>query len=61
MKLRCLKLDRAKYSRLVRQMLANILDSKGLYQSAEKEKESCCLVFPSSTNREISHFHVVVV
>ena len=50
-------------SRLVRQMLANFLElnSKGLYQSAEKEKESCCLVFPSSTNREISHFHVVVV
>ena len=26
-----------------------------------KEKESCCLVFPSSTKREIRHFHVVVV
>ena len=37
------------------------LNSKGLYQSSGKEKESCCLVFPSSTKREISHFHVVVV
>ena len=26
-----------------------------------KEKESCCLVFPSSTKREIRHFHDVVV
>ena len=37
------------------------LNSKGLYQSSGKEKESCCLVFPSSTRREIRHFHVVVV
>ena len=37
------------------------LNSKGLYQSSGKEKESCCLVFPSSTKREISHFHVVIV
>ena len=37
------------------------LDSEGLHQSSGKEKESCCLVFPSSTKREISHFHVVVV
>ena len=43
--------------------MANILElhSKGLYQSSGKEKESCCLVFPSSTKREIRHFHVVVV
>ena len=27
----------------------------------KKKKESCCLVFPSSTKREIRHFHVVVV
>ena len=27
----------------------------------KKRKESCCLVFPSSTRREIRHFHVVVV
>ena len=26
------------------------LSSKGLYQSSGKEKENCCLVFPSSTN-----------
>ena len=37
------------------------LNSKGLYQSSGKEKESCCLVFPSSTKREIRHFHIVVV
>ena len=50
-------------SRLIRQMLANFfeVDSKGLYQSTGEEKESCCLVFPSSTKREIRHFHVEVV
>ena len=37
------------------------LNSKGLYQSSGKEKESCCLVFPSLTKREIRHYHVVVV
>ena len=44
---------------LIRQILE--LNSEGLYQSSGKEKESCCLVFPSSTKREIRHFHVVVV
>ena len=29
------------------------LNSKGLYQSSRKEKESFCLVFPSLTKREI--------
>ena len=50
-------------SRLIRQMPVNFfgVDSKGLCQSSGKEKESCCLVFPSSTKREIRHFHVVVV
>ena len=50
-------------SRLIRQMLVNFfgVDSKGLYQRSGKEKESCCIVFPSSTKREIGHFHVVVV
>ena len=45
-------------SRLIRQMLAKGLDlnSKGLYQSSGKEKESCCLVFPFSTKREIKQF-----
>ena len=38
-----------------------VLNSEGLYQSSGKEKESCCLVFPSSTKQEIRHFHVVVV
>ena len=37
------------------------LNSKGQHQSSGKEKESCCLVFPSSTKREIRQFHVVVV
>ena len=53
-------------SRLLRQVMANFLqelNSKGLYQSSGKEKESCCLqlVFPSSTKRKFRHFHVVVV
>ena len=37
------------------------LNSKRLYQSSGKEKESRCLVFTSSKKREIRHFHVVVV
>ena len=50
-------------SRLIRQMLTNFLElnSKGLHQSSGKEKESCCLLVPSSTKREIRQFHVVVV
>ena len=28
------------------------LSSRGLYQSSGKEKESCCLVFPSSTGTQ---------
>ena len=36
------------------------LNSKGLYQSSGKEKESCCLVFTFSTKRDIRHFHVIV-
>ena len=48
--------------RLIRQFWPIFLElnSKRLYQSSGKEKESC-LVFPSSTRREIGHFHVVVV
>ena len=45
-------------------MLAIFLElnsNLGLYQSSGKGKESCCLLFPSSTKREIRHFHVVVV
>ena len=34
------------------------LNSTGLYQSSGEEKASCCHVFPSSTKREIRHFHV---
>ena len=44
-------------------MLADCLElnSKGPYQSSGKEKESCCLRFPSLTKPEIKHFNVVVV
>ena len=44
-------------------MLANLLElnSKRLHQSSGKETESCCLLVPSSTKREIRQFHVVVV
>ena len=37
------------------------LNSKRLYQSSGIEKEIGCLVFTSSTKREIRHFYVVVV
>ena len=36
------------------------LNSKGLHQSSGKQKESCCLLFPSSIKREIKQFYVVV-
>ena len=59
--LRCLKFYRA-YS--ISSNVGNFfleVSSRGLYQSSGKEKGSCFLVFPSSTNREIRHVHVVVV
>ena len=37
------------------------LNSIGSYQSSGKEEENYCFVFPSSTKREIRHYHVVVV
>ena len=37
------------------------LNSKGLYRSYEKEKDRRCLVFKSSTKREIIQFRVVVL
>ena len=37
------------------------LNSRRLYRSSVKENESCCLVFTSSTKREIRHFLAVVV
>ena len=37
------------------------LNSKGLHHSSGKEKEICCILFPSSTKRKIRQFHVVVV
>ena len=36
-------------------------NSKRLYRSSGKEKESHCLVFTSSTKRESRYFHVAVV
>ena len=41
-------------------MLANFLElnSKGLCESSRQEKQSSYLVFPSSTKREIMHFHM---
>ena len=50
-------------SRLIRKILANFLvvEFWRLYQSSGKETESRCLVFASSTEREIRHFRVVVV
>ena len=36
------------------------LNSKGLYRRSRKEKESRCLVF-TSCQREIRHFHVIVM
>ena len=58
---RCFKLNHAySISRLIRQMFLE-LNSKRPYQRSGKEKESWCPVFPSSTKREIRHFHVAVV
>ena len=37
------------------------LNSTGLYQTSGKEKESCCLVFPSLTKSKLRHFHFVVL
>ena len=37
------------------------MNSKRLYRSSGREEESRCLVFTSSTKREIGHVHVVVV
>ena len=48
-------------SRLIRQTSPFFLqlNSKRLYQSLGKEKQGRCLVFTSSTKREIWHFHDV--
>ena len=48
-------------SRLIRQTSPFFLqlNSKRLYQSSGKEKQGRCLVFTSSTKREIWHFHDV--
>ena len=48
----------------IHQMLANLFAvefCKTVDQSSGKEKESCCLVFMSSTKHEIRHFHIAVV
>ena len=60
----CLKLYRTYFILFNLSLMLAIfleLNSKGLYQSSGKEKESCCLVFLSLTKREIRHFHAVVV
>ena len=47
-------------TRSIRQMFWQFfleLNSKRMYQISGKEKESGCLVFRSSTKREIRHFH----
>ena len=64
MNLCCLKLYRTYFILFNLSLMLAIfleLNSKGLYQSSGKEKESCCLVFLSLTKREIRHFHAVVV
>ena len=51
-------------SRLIRQMLAKFFGVKFyriVFQCSKKGKGSFCLVFLSSTKREIRHFHIVVV
>ena len=51
-------------SRLIPQMLAKFFGVKfyrKVFQCPKKGKGSCCLVFLSSTKREIRHFHIVVV
>ena len=48
---RCLKLFRAYF----------ISFNTSNVGKSGKEKESCCLVFPSSTKRENRHFHIVVL
>ena len=37
------------------------MNSKRLFRSSGKEKESCCLVFTFSTKHEIRHFQVLVL
>ena len=43
------------------QTLSRLLHFVVFFVKCWQEKESCCLVFPSSTKREFRHFHVVVV
>ena len=37
------------------------LNSKRLYRSSGKEKESCCLVVMSSAKHEMKYYHIVVM
>ena len=59
----CFKIYCTYSSCSVHEMLAFFreLNSKRLDQSSGKEKESCCLVFMSSTKHEIGYYHVVVM
>ena len=64
MNLRCLKLYRAYSISFNSLNVGKLFWSwilKGLHQCSGKEKEICCLLFPSSTKRKIRKFHVVDV
>ena len=60
---RCFKLYRAYYISIKSSNVGHVLklNSKRLFRSSGKEKESRCVVFMSSTKREIRKFHVVVL
>ena len=60
---RCFKLYRADYISIKSSNVGHVLElnSKRLFWSSGEEKESRCLVFTSSTKREILDVHVVVV
>ena len=63
--LRCLKLNRAYSisfnSSNVGKLFWSWILKDSVHQSSGREKERSCLLFPSSTKREIRQFHVVVV
>ena len=60
---RCFKLYRAYYILIKSSNVGHVLElnSKRLFRSSGKEKESRCVVITSSTKREIWYVHVVVV
>ena len=60
---RCFKLYRAYYISIKSSNVGHVLElnSKRLFRSSGKEKESRCVVITSSTKREIWYVHVVLV